>query len=78
MGFFVVFFLKLNKTTNILCFLTFFFFFFFGYGKFGSHGLFAIYWISGNNGLRCIGAALYYFGLVEPRHFSRAGLFISY
>ena len=37
----------------------FFFFFFFAYGKFGSHGLFAIYWISRNNGPRCIGAILY-------------------
>ena len=34
---------------------------FFAYGKFGSHGRFAIYWISGNNGPRCIGATLYYF-----------------
>ena len=50
------FFLKLNKTTNILCFLIFFFF---AYGKFGSHGLFAIYWISRNNGPQCIGATLY-------------------
>ena len=40
-------------------FLNFFFFFFFAYGKFGSHGLFAIYWISRNNGPRCIGATLY-------------------
>ena len=39
--------------------LKFFFFFFFAYGKFGSHGLFAIYWISRNNGPRCIGATLY-------------------
>ena len=36
-----------------------FFFFFFAFGKFGSHGLFAIYWISRNNGPRCIGATLY-------------------
>ena len=36
------------------------FFFFFAYGKFGSHGLFSIYWISRNNGPRCIGATLYY------------------
>ena len=35
------------------------FFFFSAYGKFGSHGLFAIYWISRNNGPRCIGATLY-------------------
>ena len=35
-------------------------FFYFAYGKFGSHGLFAIYWISLNNGPRCIGATLYY------------------
>ena len=32
---------------------------FFAYGKFGSHGRFAIYWISRNNGPRCIGATLY-------------------
>ena len=37
-----------------------FFFFFFAYEKFGSHGLFAIYWISRNNRPRCIGATLYY------------------
>ena len=36
------------------------FFFFFAYGQFGSHGLFAINWISRNNGPRCIGATLYY------------------
>ena len=32
---------------------------FFAYGKFGSHGRIAIYWISRNNGPRCIGATLY-------------------
>ena len=32
---------------------------FFAYGKFGSHGQFAIYWISRNNRPRCIGSLLY-------------------
>ena len=32
---------------------------FFAYGKFECHGRFAIYWISRNNGPRCIGATLY-------------------
>ena len=32
---------------------------FFAYGKFGSHGRFAIYWISRNNGPRCIGSTVY-------------------
>ena len=32
---------------------------FFAYGKFGSHGRFAIYWISRNNGPQYIGATLY-------------------
>ena len=33
---------------------------FFACGKFGSHGRFAIYWISRNNGLGCIGSLLYF------------------
>ena len=58
--FFFFFFLKLNKRIfYVFKLFFFFFFFFFAYGKFGSHGLFAIYWILRNNGPRCIGATLY-------------------
>ena len=52
--FFFFFFFKLSKKNIYL------FFFFYGHGKFGVHGRFAIYWISRNNGPRCIGSPVYY------------------
>ena len=52
-SFFFFFFFKLSKKNIYL------FFFFYGHGKFGVHGRFAIYWISRNNGPRCIGSPVY-------------------
>ena len=51
---FFFFFFKLSKKNIYL------FFFFYGHGKFGVHGRFAIYWISRNNGPRCIGSPVYW------------------
>ena len=48
-----LFFFKLSKKKHLLIF------FFYGHGKFGVHGRFAIYWISRNNGPRCIGSLVY-------------------